>query len=128
MIVDEFERLGASERFFCECFLADVNLFSLSEVWNSLEPGMSLDLTLDTKFSSNPMSVAVVFGKKGSRKIIGHLPKSEKTEEIANILDLGWDDAGEFFLCIVKHKDFKDSDYQLQLLIRLKRCNNPGGL
>ena len=117
MIINE---LNLSDRFFYECYLSDVKFFSLYEVWESLSPGTPLYLTRDTTFSSNPMAVAVVFKKDKTYKVLGHLPKSEKSEDIANILDMGWDDDGKFFSCFVKHKDFKDSDYQLQLLIRLK--------
>lgn len=118
MIVNE---LNLSDRFFYECYLSDVKFFSLYEVWKSLESGTPLHLTRDTAFSSNPMAVAVVFEKDKTYKVLGHLPKSEKSEDIANILDMGWDDDGKFFSCVVKHKDFKDSDYQLQVLIRLKK-------
>ena len=121
MKIEGFEELRSSDRFFYECTLADGKLFGLSEAWDSLAPGTPLYLTRDTMFTSNPMAVAVVSGCGDSRKLIGRLPKSEKSEDIANILDMGWDDKGEFFSCIVKHKEFKDSDYQLQLLIKLKR-------
>ena len=115
--------LRMQNRFYYECVLADGKLFDLCEMWEELSPGDELFLARDTVNTSNPYAVVVLCkcSSEGGYKIIGHLPKTEKSEDIANILDLNWDDNGEFFSCRLVHKEFKDSEFQVQLSIRIKR-------
>lgn len=37
--------------------------------------------------------------------LLGYLPQSERTEDIAKILDMGWNEGGKFFSCNVSKKE-----------------------
>lgn len=115
------ERFKSQERFFYECALIDSKQYGLFEVWDNIHVGTTLYLTRDLDIQKSN-TVAVVYKKNDNDyHIIGHLPKSEKSDDIANILEMGWDDDGKFFSCIVKSKKCEDNDCQLQLMIRIKK-------
>ena len=125
METGNFDNLRMQSRFYYECVLADGKQFDLCEVWDKMNTGDELFLTRDMVNMSNPNAVAVLFKdpEKDNYTIIGRLPKTEKSEDIASILDLGWDNQGGFFSCRIMHKDFKDSEFQLRLSIRIKRMH-----
>lgn len=125
MDVSNFNDLRAQNRFYYECVLANSKQFDLSEIWKNISSGDELYLTRDRVNTSNPYSVAVLYKCPDNQyKIIGHLPKSEKSEDIANILDLGWDKCGEFFFCRIMHNEFKDAEYQVRIQISIKKTKN----
>lgn len=122
MDISNFNDLCTQNRFYYECVLADSKQFDLSDIWANINSGGELYLTRDKVNTANPNSVAVLYkSSENVYKIIGHLPKSEKSEDIANILDLGWDNEGAFFLCRIMYKEFKDYEYQVQIKISIKK-------
>lgn len=120
----ELTSLKNRDRYYFECDLIDGDQYSLCEVWEEIKEGTKLYLVRDNEEKSDMYSVAVVFGHKKRQTeeffMIGHLSKCDRTEDVAKILDMDWNDDGKFFSCKVAKKENKDEvGFRLRLVIRI---------
>lgn len=119
---------------FKECAVAGVS-FHLKyddELWDELEAGQEVALVRDrkNKYDKNAVAVALPDDYDGDPDdfdfdyILGYIPKSEN-EEIAKMLDMGWDEVFYTTLSTVKHHGNINDRLRISIFIQSKEPQKP---
>lgn len=117
--------MKAKKLFFKECHLAGRQYHDVDEVWEELHVGTLLELErdLDNRYDKN--AVAVIYNQgldvdTGERNeyLLGYIP-SDENEEIAQLLEMGWNEIFECRICKIKPEAHYEN--QIYLSIRIKK-------
>ena len=117
--------MKAKKLFFKECHLAWRQYHDVDEVWEELHVGTLLELErdLDNRYDKN--AVAVIYNQgldedTGERNeyLLGYIP-SDENEEIAQLLEMGWNEIFECRICKIKPEAHYEN--QIYLSIRIKK-------
>ena len=121
--------MKAKKLFFKECHLAGRQYHDVDEVWEELKVGtcLRLERDLDNRYDKN--AVAVIFDKiieesddphafLSEEYLLGYIP-SDENEEIAQLLEMGWNEIFECRICKIKPEAHYEN--QIYLSIRIKR-------
>lgn len=117
--------MKAKKLFFKECHLAGRQYHDVDEVWEELHVGTLLELErdLDNRYDKN--EVAVIYNQgldedTGERNeyLLGYIP-SDENEEIAQLLEMGWNEIFECRICKIKPEAHYEN--QIYLSIRIKK-------
>lgn len=114
--------MKAKKLFFKECHLAGRQYHDVDEVWEDLHVGtlLSLERDLDNRYDKN--AVAVIFRKdvdgETEEFLLGYIP-STQNEEIAQFLEMGWDEIFECRICKINAEAHYEN--QIHLAIRILR-------
>ena len=117
--------MKAKKLFFKECHLAGRQYHDVDEVWEELHVGTLLELErdLDNRYDKN--AVAVIYNQgldedTGERDdyLLGYIP-SDENEEIAQLLEMGWNEIFECRICKIKPEAHYEN--QIYLSIRIKK-------
>lgn len=117
--------MKAKKLFFKECHLAGRQYHDVDEVWEELHVGTLLELErdLDNRYDKN--EVAVIYNQgldedTGERNeyLLGYI-LSDENEEIAQLLEMGWNEIFECRICKIKPEAHYEN--QIYLSIRIKK-------
>ena len=118
--------MKAKKLFFKECHLAGRQYHDVDEVWEELHVGTLLELErdLDNRYDKN--AVAVIYNQgldedTGERNeyLLGYIP-SDENEEIAQLLEMGWNEIFECRICKIK----PEAHYENQIYLSIRIKNN----
>lgn len=117
--------MKAKKIFFKECHLAGRQYHDVDEVWDELHVGTLLELQrdLDNRYDKN--AVAVIYHQgmdeetgESEEFLLGYIP-SDDNEEIAQLLEMGWNEIFECRICKIKPEAHYEN--QIYLAIKIKR-------